>query len=114
MHLLPGLCVLAGSTAACRQNRPKHLIDNDNVILAIGRAGRSRFAIRGHESITGVGEAILTGGGEPEFKDTREHSRLICLGVPKSAMSARVRASATRSADAFRRKPRRSRCFAIT
>ena len=90
MRILPDLGILSGTTAACRHDRSKHLVDNDNVILAIGSIGESRFAMCGRETLMGVGDAVLTGGGESGFKETREPSRFICLQMRKSLLASHV------------------------
>jgi AraC-like DNA-binding protein len=88
IRLLPGLGVMKGMAQALRFDRPRHLIDNDDIVLAICLSGESRFNVRGREPTLRPGEAILMGAGQGGYNDVPVPSRYITLRAPRRAIAA--------------------------
>jgi AraC-like DNA-binding protein len=87
---LPGLGVVTGKTTASRNQRSRHLLDSDDFLFSIVRAGQSRFAACGREAISSVGDAVLVGGGEGGVKDARTECEFVSLRVPRRAIGSIV------------------------
>jgi AraC-like DNA-binding protein len=90
LQALPGLGVMRGSAVELRFDRPRHLIDNDDVVLALCLEGETRCSAIGREATIGPGDAALMGGGEGGFCDSI-YSRFVSLRMPQSAVPSAVR-----------------------
>jgi AraC-like DNA-binding protein len=87
LRVMPGLGLVAGSAAALRFHRPRHLIDEDDVAFSILLSGESRFSVRGRETILRAGEAIVMGAGEGGTNEARVNCRFVAMRVPRRAIS---------------------------
>lgn len=86
LRLLPGLAIMTGDTSAIRFNRPRHLIDSDDIGMSISLSGDSLFRVRGHEEMIHSGDAAVMGAGEGGMNETRARCRFVGLRMSRSVL----------------------------
>lgn len=86
LRLLPGVAIMTGDTSAIRFNRPRHLIDSDDIGMSISLSGDSLFCVRGREETIHSGDAAVMGAGEGGMNETRGRCRFIGVRVSHSVL----------------------------
>jgi AraC-like DNA-binding protein len=89
-RLLPGLGILHGAIQGLQFDRPKRLIDNDDVVLALCLEGRIQNNAIGRDATMEPGDAVLMGGGEGGLSNLAS-TRFVSLRMPLAAVPSTVR-----------------------
>src|SRR5262245_49601372 len=86
LRLLPGLAIMTGDTSAIRFNRPRELIDSDDIGMSISLSGDSLFSVRGHDEMIHSGDAAVMGAGEGGMNETRGRCRFVGVRISQSVL----------------------------
>ena len=73
-----------------RYDRPRQLIDSDDVVFTILFDGEVRLEACGREAVVYNGDGIMMGAGEGGFSDTPGDCRFLSLRLSASAFGSRV------------------------
>jgi AraC-like DNA-binding protein len=89
---LPGLQLMEGSSSPARISRAgRYLADgNDDIVLAINRAGSVIITSGGREQSLQAGQAILMSGGEPVSFHRTSFGKSFTLRVPRATFEQTV------------------------
>ena len=74
-----------------RYDRPRQLIDSDDVVFSILFDGEMRSEACGREAVVRTGDAIMMGAGEGGFSESPGDCRFLALRMSAAALGSRVR-----------------------
>jgi AraC-like DNA-binding protein len=86
LRMLPGLVIMTGDTSAIRFNRPRHLIDSDDIGMSISLSGDSLFCVRERAETIHSGDAAVMGAGAGGMNETRGRCRFVGVRMSRKAL----------------------------
>jgi AraC-like DNA-binding protein len=90
VHPLPGAATVRGWLTPARIDRPRRLIDSDDLVLCMSRQGEVQSTLRNRETTFGSGDAVLMNADSAGALVLSRDSHLVSIRVPRRVVSANV------------------------
>ncbi|HVJ42294.1 MAG TPA: helix-turn-helix domain-containing protein [Dongiaceae bacterium] len=87
LHRLPGLALVSAVSSGAVSHRPAELLDGDDVVLNIVRAGICTVTQRGREVVCRSGEAVLMSSTDPCTVLRPADAQVLTLSLPRMALA---------------------------